>query len=88
MPDLGKGRTRSKINAQTRIHSTPYYYGSLKTSQFDNFELGNMSFFKPMLDFGLEIWFFNDYESGNKNKNKPLDQSMAQRHGQHCFLPE
>lgn len=47
-----------------------------------------MAFFKPILDFGLKIWLFDDYESGNKSKNKPLDRSMAKRHGQRRILPE
>ena len=63
------------------------YYG-LKIIIFDGSELGSMIFFKPILDSGLKIWFFNDHESGKEDKNKPIDQSMAQRHGQRCILPE
>ena len=47
-----------------------------------------MAFFKPVIDFGLKICLLNEYESGNKNKNKPLDQSMAQGHGQRRILSE
>ena len=52
-------------------------FHGLKTLVFDDFKLGNMAFFKPILDFSLKIWLFIDHESGNKNKNKPIDQSMA-----------
>jgi len=35
---------------------------SLKIFIFDDVKLETMDFFKPILDFGLKIWFFNDYE--------------------------
>ena len=52
-------------------------FHGLKTLVFDDSKLGSMAFFKPILDFSLKIWLFNDHESGNKSKNKPIDQSMA-----------
>ena len=63
-------------------------FSSLKKFLFNDFELESIGFFKPIIDFGLKIWLFSDYESRNNIKNKPIDKSMAQRHGQRRILPQ
>jgi len=51
-----------KSNRKNRYQNRAALLYGLKIVVFNDSELGNMALFKLILDFGLKIWLFDDYE--------------------------